>query len=125
MQEYGLPLEDGNILWYGTDQKGGFLKEGSVRDETKQLLSSCSAVICYNDEIATRVVSFLNRQGISVPGDVAIVSFDNSQYSEMSIPRISSLSHQQYNVGRLAAELLFRHLRGEPCESQLAPWFFF
>ena len=25
--------------------------------------------------------------------------------------------------GRLAAELLFRHLRGESCASQLAPWF--
>ena len=122
MQEYGLPLEDGNILWYGTDQKGGFLKEGSVRDETKQLLSSCSAVICYNDEIATRVVSYLNRQGISVPGDVAVVSFDNSQYSEMSTPRITSLSHGAYNVGRMAAELLFRHLRGESCISSVAPW---
>ena len=122
MQEYGLPLEDCNILWYGTDQKGGFLKEGSVRDETKQLLSSCSAVICYNDEIATRVVSCLNRQGISVPGDVAVVSFDNSQYSEMSTPRITSLSHGAYNVGRMAAELLFRHLRGESCISSVAPW---
>ena len=49
MQEYGLPLEDDSILWYSTDQKGGFLKEGSVRDEAKQLLSTCTAVICYND----------------------------------------------------------------------------
>ena len=58
-----------------------------------------------------------------MPGDLAVVSFDDSQYSEMSKPRITSLSHRQYNVGRLAAELLFRHLRGESCASQLAPWF--
>jgi GntR family transcriptional regulator of arabinose operon len=58
-----------------------------------------------------------------VPGDVAVVSFDNSPYSEMSTPRITSLSHGRYNVGRLAAELLFRHMRGEDCSSELAPWF--
>ena len=91
-------------------------------DEAERLLSSCTAVVCYNDEIATRVVSYLNRQGMSIPGDVAVVSFDNSQYSEMSIPRITSLSHGPYNVGRMAAELLFRHLRGESCSSSVAPW---
>ena len=41
----------------------------------------------------------------------------------MSLPRITSLSHGPYNVGRQAAELLFRHLRGEDCASELVPWF--
>ena len=123
MQTLGLPLEDRNILWYSTDQKDRFLRDGFSQSWDEGQLSACSAVVCYNDEIAARVVACLLKKGLSVPGDVSVVSFDNSQYSEMSIPRISSLSHQQYNVGRLAAELLFRHLRGEPCESQLAPWF--
>ena len=123
LQEFGLPLEDSSILWYSTDQKESFLKDGADRDEADRLLASCTAVVCYNDEIAARMVSYLTGKGLSVPGDVAVVSFDNSQYSEMSQPRITSLSHLQYNVGRLAAELLFRHLRGEACESELAPWF--
>ena len=122
MQELGLPLEDGNILWYNTDRKDHFLREGFDESQADTFFSSCSAVVCYNDEIASRVVSYLNRKGISVPGDIAVVSFDNSQYSEMSVPRITSLSHEPYNVGRMAAELLFRHLRGEKCASALAPW---
>ena len=123
MQELGLSLEDRSILWYSTDQKDRFLKDGFSEDWIDRLPSFCDAAICYNDEIAVRVVSHLTKRGISVPGDLAVVSFDNSQYSEMSNPRITSLSHEQYNVGRLAAELLFRHLRGEKCESELAPWF--
>ena len=67
-------------------------------------------------------MSCLTKLGLSVPGDVAVVSFDNSAYSEMSTPRVTSLSHAQYNVGRLAAEMLFRHLRGETCASALVPW---
>ena len=123
VQELGLPLEDSSILWYSTDQKGNFLRDGFDPDEIDRLFSACTAVVCYNDEIAARVVSYLTGKGVSVPRGIAVVSFDNSQYSEMSQPRITSLSHMHYNVGRLAAEKLFRHLRGEPCESEIAPWF--
>ena len=122
LEQFDLSPEDGNILWYGTAQKDRFLKDDYTEDRIAGLLSSCSAVVCYNDEIAARVVSYLTRKGLSVPGDLAVVSFDNSPYSEMSTPRITSLSHGQYNVGRLAAETLFRLLRGEPCSSQLVPW---
>ncbi|MBO6041387.1 MAG: GntR family transcriptional regulator, partial [Oscillospiraceae bacterium] len=123
MQELGLPVEDNKILWYSTDQRERFLKSGVDETRAGELLSSCSAIVCYNDEVAARVVAYLNRRGISIPGDIAVVSFDNSQYSEMSNPRITSLTHEPYNVGRTAAELLFRHLRGESCASALVPWF--
>ena len=122
IQEFGLSLEDSNVLWYGTEQKEQFLRSGFDEAKMAAFFSACSAVVCYNDEIATRVVSYLTKRGIAVPGDVAVVSFDNSQYSEMSAPRITSLSHEPYNVGRQAAELLFRHLRGEACASELVPW---
>ena len=122
LQQFGLPPEDSSVLWYGTAQKDHFLKDDYSEDRMADLLSSCSAVVCYNDEIAARVISYLTRKGLSVPEDIAVVSFDNSQYSEMSSPRITSLSHGRYNVGRMAAETLFRRLRGEPCSSQLAPW---
>ena len=122
LQSFDLPVEDKNILWYSTDQKERFLRGGNEDTRAAELLAGCSAVICYNDEIAAMVVSYLNRTGMAIPGDVAVVSFDNSPYSEMSSPRITSLSHMQYNVGREAAELLFRHLRGEACESKLVPW---
>ena len=123
IQEYGLPLEDNDILWYSTEQKERFLNGDFAESWVDGILNRCTAIICYNDEIAARVATYLAKKSVSVPDDIAIVSFDNSQYSEMASPRISSLSHAQYNVGRLAAELLFRHLDNDECESELAPWF--
>ena len=122
LQEFDLPPEDGNILWYGTENRDRFLTKGFPDSRMDAILSTCSAIVCYNDEIASRVVAWLTDRGLSVPGDIAVVSFDNSPYSEMSTPRITSLSHGRYNVGRMAAETLFRLLRGESCASQLAPW---
>lgn len=122
LQEFELPLEDKNIFWYSTDQKDRFFKDGFAQAWTDECLSTCSAVVCYNDEIAARVISYLLKKGVAIPGDVAVVSFDNSAYSEMSTPRITSLSHAQRNAGREAAELLFRHMRGEESASERIPW---
>ena len=122
VQEHGLSLDDNDILWYSTEQKDGLLNSDFADRWINGILDRCTAIICYNDEIAARVAAVLAKKGVAVPGDMAIVSFDNSQYSEMTTPRISSLSHTTHNVGRLAAELLFRHMRNEECESQLAPW---
>ena len=122
LREFDIPPEDANVLWYSTDMKDRFLKDGYTEARLESMLSSCSAVICYNDEIAVRVVASLARMGRRVPEDFSVVSFDNSHYSDISTPRITSLSHGQHNVGRMAAETLFRLLRGEPCVSRLAPW---
>lgn len=122
LQEFDLPPEDNDILWYSTDLKDRFLAKGASDSRMDAILSTCSAIVCYNDEIASRVVAYLTDRGLSIPGDIAVVSFDNSPYSEMASPRITSLSHGQYNVGRLAAEMLFRYLSGESSASRLVPW---
>ena len=122
LREFDIPPEDGSVIWYSTDTKDRFLRDDYTAERLRNMLSACSAVVCYNDEIALRVVSCLAGMGRSVPEDLSVVSFDNSHYSEITTPRITSLSHGRYNVGRMAAETLFRVLRGEPCVSQLAPW---
>ena len=122
LQEFDLPLEDEHVFWYSTEYKELLFRRDITMEWTEKVLDSCTAVVCYNDEIASSLVAYLSRKGVAVPGELAVVSFDTSQYSEMSVPRITSLSHGPYNVGRRAAELLFRLLRGESCQSELVPW---
>ena len=122
LHELDLPLEDRHVLWYTTEQKERFLRWDFSAVQLDRLLDGCTAVVCYNDEIASPLVVHLTQRGIAIPGEMAVVSFDNSQYSEMSVPRITSLSHGSRNVGRQAAELLFRLLDGGLCQTELVPW---
>ena len=121
LRDLGLPMADDNVFWYSTADKERLLSGGSM-DRIDPILLGCSAVVCYNDEIAHRLVTYLLKKGLRIPEDMAVVSFDNSQYSELSPVRITSLSHGKYNVGRMASELLIRLLNGEPCRSESAPW---
>lgn len=122
LQKHGLPFDDNHVLWYDTELKNRIIERFFEPDITIQTIKGCSAVVCYNDEIASHVISVMTQSGVSIPGELAVVSFDNSQYSEMAVPRITSLSHGDNNVGKIAAQLLFCLMRGESCESRQAPW---
>ncbi|NLO84063.1 MAG: substrate-binding domain-containing protein [Clostridiales bacterium] len=116
-----ININDKCIAWYNTETKGDLLS-GGFASYFDYILEECTAVICFNDEIAGYVVGYFREKGVAIPEDIAVVSFDNSWYSEYAPVRITSLSHGEYNAGRSAAELLIRLLNGEVCQSEKLPW---
>lgn len=121
MLDAELPLTDRYIFWYSTELKDLVLS-GGYDAQFDQMLKECTALVCYNDEIASYMIGYLRKRGVKVPSEMAVVSFDNSWYSEHSPIRITSLSHGDNNVGRMAAQNLIRLLHGETCHSEKAPW---
>ena len=121
LRDLDLPLEDRRVFWYNTEDRELFLHEPYL-DQLLSGAEGCTAMVCYNDEVAIRVVTQLKKRGVRVPEDMAVVSFDNSHYSELAPVRITSLSHGNQNLGVLAAEQMLRLLRGEPCRSVSVPW---
>ena len=121
LRDLGLALEDRQICWYNTEMREDFLSEAFL-NSTLDGFAGCSAVVCYNDEVAIRIVSHLKKRGVRIPQEMAVVSFDNSQYSELAPVRITSLSHGTQNLGELAAKLMLRLLQGEECQTVVVPW---
>ncbi len=124
LREKGLQLMDRYVYWYNTETKASFLsgQDASVGAYLDQALEEVDAFVCYNDEIANSLLLQLQKRGLRVPEDAAIVSFDNSYYSELSPVPITSLSHGGENAGRTAAEILLRQMDGEYCQSVQLPW---
>lgn len=121
LRELGLPMEDKQVCWYNTETRSSFRSEAFL-DSLLAGFQGCSAIVCYNDEVAIRVITHLNKRKIDVPEKLAVVSFDNSHYSDLSPVRITSLSPGGQNLGELAADLMLRQLREEPCRSITVPW---
>ena len=123
LRDAGLPIRDRRFAWYGTEdrrlleERDGRLLEDFLRDR----LGNATAVICYNDEIAHRLIQALLGSGRRVPEDVAVVSFDNSYLCQLGPVPITSLSHRQ-RMGRAAAEQMVSLLRGAAVRSQFLEW---
>lgn len=79
-------------------------------------------MVCYNDEIADKLIRLLLQKHRRVPEDVAVVSFDNSYYSDLCPVPITSLSHEAHKLGRMAATLLLDRIAGKPSQSQSLSW---
>ncbi|OUN21055.1 hypothetical protein B5G37_11565 [Pseudoflavonifractor sp. An85] len=122
LRDLGLPLEQQHVFWYNTESKADLLESDEPWEQVLKVLAGCSAVVCYNDEVASRLVTILTQKGRRVPQDVAVVSFDNSAYSQLAPVPITSLSHGSYNVGQMAAQLLVDLFHGKKGASMVAPW---
>lgn len=123
LRDLKLPINDKHIAWYSTENRELVGAPSAALDSLiLPALRGCTAVVCYNDQIAYPLIEFLNSRNISVPDQMAVVSFDNSYFSGLANPRITSLSHGEHNVGRAAAETLMRLFDGKPAQSQRIPW---
>ena len=60
MRDLGLPFEDEHVRWYNTERRKDFQSD-SFMDSLLEGIQGCSAVVCYNDEVAIRVVSRLQK----------------------------------------------------------------
>ncbi|MER7283464.1 LacI family DNA-binding transcriptional regulator [Dactylosporangium sp. NPDC000244] len=79
------------------------------------------AVFCGSDQIARGVAEALREAGRSIPGDVALVGFDNWDVMvEASRPQLTSVDMDLEGIGRTAAELLLAAINGEPIAGQRA-----
>ena len=76
---------------------------------TAALLSSGirpTAFVCMNDRIALGVDQACREFGLHVPGDVSLISFDDSDLAAWSRPGLTSVSIPHLELGRRATELL-------------------
>lgn len=124
LRERGLELRDRDVFWFDTSTKETLLSgdNAPIRAFLDAALGETDAFVCYNDEMAIFFEQQLQSRGLRVPEDVALTSFDNSNYSRLAPVPITSLSHGGENTGRTAAQMLLRLLRGEYCQSVQVPW---
>ncbi len=115
----GLVVHDENVLWFTTVDQDKLMDTLAL-----ETLHNCTAVVCYNDMVAVKLVELLRANSISIPKDMAIISFDNSAFSDIAAVKITSLDYPKERLGQVAAEKLLNMLRGVPETPALLSWGF-
>lgn len=64
------------------------------------------AVICCNDRLAFGVYQAVREAGLSIPQDVSVVSFDDSELASWMRPGLTSIALPHHELGRRAVSLL-------------------
>ena len=78
-------------------------------------------IFAANDAIAMGAIEAVEARGLSVPGDVSIVGFDNSPGASMFSPKLTSVRQDWATGGELLAQKVLDLVAGGAVESRVMP----
>ncbi|MFC0042246.1 LacI family DNA-binding transcriptional regulator [Actinomadura rayongensis] len=97
----GIAFDPALVLDARPDQAGGYAVTGDV------LARDVTAVCCHNDRVAMGLYDGLRDRGLRVPGDVAVVGFDNQEVIAAHLrPALSTVALPHYDLGAVGLRVL-------------------
>lgn len=111
--ECGLEVNRHNIILEEVPSAypAGYLSMKSLLEKDP----SIDAVFCFNDRIARGVYKAIQESGKQVSADVGVIGYDNTiEVCEQSVPRLTSLSYKNVEIGQKAADILWKLINHQP-----------
>ncbi|MFF5588843.1 LacI family DNA-binding transcriptional regulator [Streptomyces hygroscopicus] len=106
LERRGLPFRPA-LLADGHSEAGG------AEDAVHRLLASPeppTAIITANNAMTIGALRALRRAGLSVPGDLALVCFDDFSWADVFSPGLTAISQPSREIGATAVRLLLDRL---------------
>jgi DNA-binding LacI/PurR family transcriptional regulator len=100
---------------------GDFSEESGERG-MRELLTrepKLDAVFAASDPMAVGAMRVLKEHGLRIPGDVALVGFDDSATARHTDPPLTSVHQPLETMGREMARLLVARIRGDVIENSM------
>ena len=67
---------------------------------------ACTALFCYNDNVALGAIRAIQEAGLRVPEDISVVGFDDIEAAAYSKPPLTTVRQPLQKMGELAAKCL-------------------
>ena len=109
---HNVPFDESLVFAGESIARGGY----ECAMQLMKLPDRPTALFCFNDRMAMGAYDALRNLGLSIPGDVAVVGFDNQEVIAASLyPALTTMELPHYQMGRWAVDELLRLLaQGEP-----------
>jgi DNA-binding LacI/PurR family transcriptional regulator len=95
-----------------------FSLEGGQSATTRMLRQGVTGVICGSDVLALGAIRAVRRAGLSVPGDVSVVGFDDSAFMNCTDPPLTTVRQPIESMGKAAVALLVNQMESIAVNSE-------
>ncbi|MBM7693494.1 alanine racemase [Peribacillus deserti] len=114
LEEHGISINQDYI--FHTKQIGLEYGQQAMK-KILNLEKRPTAVFAVSDLLAIGALKEINSLGLKVPNDIALVGFDQIDFSNMTNPTLTTIAQPMYKMGTLAAKMLINKIKGEKVES--------
>jgi LacI family transcriptional regulator len=104
----GIPLDEKLLIVNDLSEKAGI--ESAM--QILKMKSRPDGIFITNDFVAAVCMRTLKEHGISIPGDIAIVGFNNDAIGKLIEPTLTTINYPGIDMGEIAARNLVNHLKG-------------
>jgi DNA-binding LacI/PurR family transcriptional regulator len=87
-----------------------FSLEGGQAATTRMLREGVTGVICASDVLALGAIRAVRRTGLSVPGDVSVIGYDDSGWLNCTDPPLTTVRQPIEPMGKAAVALLVNQM---------------
>lgn len=116
LDEAGLPFDESLLIAApGFDYESGLVGMQHFLSRMR----SFDALICGNDAVATGAMQTLSEQHYQVPGQISIVGYDDSLFSLVTRPRLTTIRQDATQIGKGAIEMLMACMAGEQVDDRV------
>ena len=91
---------------------GGEFTEQAGREAAEQLVRGAlpTAIYCANDAVAAGVAAVLQSEGISIPGDISLVGYDDTMLAKLDLLSLTSVRQPLAEMANASVELINRRI---------------
>jgi len=107
LKNYGLPYSDELIIPSGVMMESGIVAAYTFLE----MEDMPDAIFAVTDPVAIGAMKTLQKHGIKIPDEVAVVGFSESQKALIIEPNLTSVEQPTFEIGKVAAELLLEQIR--------------
>lgn len=100
LKQAGLPVDEKLIV------EGGHIEEGGYAAMARLFAQQPDAVFAASDAMAVGAIRYLREHGKRVPGDVAMVGFDDAPFAAVHQPALTTVHQPTAQLGLLAVDVL-------------------
>lgn len=115
-QGYKKALEDAGIPFSEDLVRIGNYRYESGVEAMKyflQLSERPTAIFAATDEMAIGAIHAIQDEGMTVPGDISVISVDNSRMASMVRPMLTTVAQPMYDIGAVSMRLLTKLMNKE------------
>jgi LacI family transcriptional regulator len=116
LEKQGLGNGKANILTVPYGLKGG-------EEAAERILSRAkrpTALVCGEDLTAVGVMKGLSKAGLHIPADIAVTGYNNSDYSRICTPELTTVDNKGEMSAHFCVQLLESRINGENIYSSMS-----